>query len=227
MPHDKHGDRFSKSRLSGFQLRKDGDVCPHLVFSQIISSFQFLFQVSDVQMDSRLSKRSFSTVINLATGAPSTAADHVCWQGWNLFLLANLRDSQISTSLIHLKPERPGVVRDATLMRFHTQTLRQRQEEGSQPRSLLYHFLLLEESVHSRVNSKVPQRQPQCLEGLRWRRLRCGSNQVKLDESARPPANFPVRSCVRSESRTASEVWEPEGSSCWPCAHRVYSALHR
>lgn len=169
----------------------------------------------------------FFTEINLATGVPSTAADHVCWQRWNLFLLANLLDSQISTSLVHLKPERPGVVRDATLMCFHTQTLSQRREEGSQPRLVRYQFLLFEESVHSRVNSKVPQHQLQCLEGLTWRQLRCVRNQVKLDELARPPANFPVRSCARSESRTASEVWEPEGSSCWPSAHRVYSALHR
>lgn len=125
-----------------------------------------------------------------------------------------------------LKAEPPGVVRDATLMCLHTQTLSQRREEGCQPSVVLYHFLLLEESIHSRVNLKVPQRL-QCLEGWMWRRLRCVSNQVKLDELARPPANFPVRSCVRSESRTAPEVWEPEGSSCWLSAHRVYSALHR
>lgn len=88
--------------------------------------------VSGIRRTNRLAsfQTQFFTVLNLATGAPSTAADHVCWQGWNLFLLANLRDSQISTSLIHLKPERPGVVRDATLMRFHTQTLRRRQEEA-------------------------------------------------------------------------------------------------
>lgn len=105
--------------------------------------------------------------------------------------------------------------------------LSQRREDGCQPCSLLEHFLLFEKSVYSRVNSKVPQRHLQCLEGSMWRRLRCESNQVKLDELAGPPANFPVRSCARTASTTASEVWEPEGSSCWLSAHRVYSALHR
>lgn len=45
----------------------------------------------------------FFTAANLASGFPSTAANHVCWQGSNLFFYANLWDLQISTPIIHFE----------------------------------------------------------------------------------------------------------------------------
>lgn len=124
---------------------------PHLVFSSIITSFQFLFQVGTFKRSNRLAtfQMQFFTVLNLATGIPSTAADHVCWQRSNLFLLANLWDlweyqhHKYILGFYMLKADNPGVVRDATLMCFHTQTLSQRREEGCQPSLVPYQFLFL------------------------------------------------------------------------------------
>lgn len=88
---------WSVSKLSGFHLRK----CVLLlcVLSSVLH-FSSCFRYQTFKQISVFLQ--FFTVINLATGIPSTAADHVCWQRSNLFLLENLWDSQISTSLVHL-----------------------------------------------------------------------------------------------------------------------------
>lgn len=121
-------------------------------------------------------------------------------------------------------PETAGGVSDATSMWFHSRTHGDggglSVGLGSASRNPAIRELILNfHSVYSSVS------RARC-----GKRLRCKSNQVKLDQLAVPPANFPVRSCARSESRThrvAPEVWEPDGWSRWLSAHRVYSALHR
>lgn len=143
---DKPGD-LSKSRISGFHLRKHGAICPHLVFCQICSSFEFLFLVSTVQTDYILLNAVFPH-LQTCQRAFFTQQPTMC-----------VGKSRISTSSAHFEFWYVET-RDATLMCFHTQALyNQRREEGAQLFWFcIISFCLRSLSAHSRVNSKLPQR---------------------------------------------------------------------